>query len=333
MNMKQEVELRHFRYFLAVAETLHFSKAAAQLGMAQPPLSQQIRSLERILGYPLFDRTTRGVRLTKVGQYFRECARNTLTKIRDDMEMARRLGSGQEGVLTVGFSGSVMLTTLPKAIERYRRLYPRVELRLRELVTAEQMPSLLDGTLDLGFLRDGEPRDGLSIESILRERFIAVLPARHKLAGSATIRPGDLRNEPFVLFARRMGPLAFDRTIACCEAEGFRPNVVQEAPQWPTVVRLVAAGSGISLAPACVANFAMPGVVYKKVRSRHWTSIDIGLKPHLDNPAVEALLSIVRRQFSKKRPGSAPPDRGVRDLSRGPSAANRLKTHTADKRY
>jgi DNA-binding transcriptional LysR family regulator len=304
--MKQEIEFRHLRYFLAVAETLHFSKAAAQLGMAQPPLSQQIRSLERIIGYALFDRTTRGVRLTKVGEYFRERARNTVTKMQDDIEMARRLGSGQEGVLTVGFSGSVMLTTLPKAIERYRRLHPRVELRLRELVTAEQMPSLLDGTLDLGFLRDGEPRAGLSIESIHRERFIAVLPARHKLAGSATIRPGDLRNESFVLFARRMGPLAFDRTVACCEAEGFRPNVVQEAPQWPTVVRLVAAGSGISLAPACVANFAMPGVVYRKMRSRHWTSIDIGLKPSLGNPAVEAFLSIVRREFSKKGAGSAP---------------------------
>ena len=226
--------------------------------------------------------------------------------MQDDLEMARRLGSGQEGVLTVGFSGSVMLTTLPKAIERYRRLYPKVELRLRELVTAEQMPSLLDGTLDLGFLRDGEPRDGLSIESILRERFIAVLPTRHKLASKLTIRPRDLRNEPFVLFARRMGPLAFDRTLACCEAEGFRPNVVQEAPQWPTVVRLVAAGSGISLAPACVANFAMPGVVYKKVRSRHWSSIDIGLKPNLDNPAVEAFVSIVRRQFSKKSHASKP---------------------------
>jgi DNA-binding transcriptional LysR family regulator len=304
--MKQEIEFRHLRYFLAVAETLHFSKAAAQLRMAQPPLSQQIKSLERILGYPLFQRTTRGVRLTKVGDYFRERARNTIAKMQDDVEMARRLGSGQEGVLTVGFSGSVMLTTLPKAIERYRRVYPKVELRLRELVTAEQIPSLLDGTLDLGFLRDGEPRDGLSIEPILRERFIAVLPARHRLAGRATIRPGDLRNEPFVLFARRMGPLAFDRTVSCCEAEGFRPDVVQEAPQWPTVVRLVAAGSGISLAPACVANFAMPGVVYKKVRSRQWTSIDIGLKPNLENPTVEAFLSIVRRQFSKKGPGFAP---------------------------
>jgi DNA-binding transcriptional LysR family regulator len=304
--MKQEIEFRHLRYFLAVAETLHFSKAAAQLGMAQPPLSQQIRSLERILGYPLFQRTTRGVRLTKVGEFFRERARNTVTKMQDDVEMARRLGSGHEGVLTVGFSGSVMLTTLPKAIERYRRLYPKVELRLRELVTAEQMPSLLDGTLDLGFLRDGEPQDGLALESILRERFIAVLPTRHKLAGKVTIRPGELRNEPFVLFARRMGPLAFDRTIACCEAEGFRPNVVQVAPQWPTVVRLVAAGSGISLAPACVANFAMPGVVYRKLRSRHWSSIDIGLRPNLDNPAVEALLSIVRSQFSKQKASSAP---------------------------
>src|SRR5271170_5519360 len=312
--MKQEIEIRHLRYFLAVAETLHFSKAAAHLKMAQPPLSQQIRSLERILGYALFQRTTRGVRLTRVGEFFRERARNTVTKLQDDVEMARRLGSGQEGVLTVGFSGSVMLTTLPKAIERYRRVYPKIELRLRELVTAEQIPSLLDGTLDLGFLRDGEPREGLSIEPILRERFIAVLPSRHRLAKRATIRPSDLRNEPFVFFARRMGPLAFDRTSAVCEAEGFRPNVVQEAPQWPTVVRLVAAGSGISLVPACVASFAMPGVVYKKVRSRHWTSIDIGLKPDLDNPAVEAFLSIVRKQFSKKSPGSAPSRTGgVRD--------------------
>jgi DNA-binding transcriptional LysR family regulator len=297
--MKQEIEIRHLRYFLAVAETLHFSKAAAQLKMAQPPLSQQIRSLERILGYALFQRTTRGVRLTRVGEYFRERARNTVTKLQDDVEMARRLGSGQEGILTVGFSGSVMLTTLPKAIERYRRVFPKIELRLRELVTAEQIPSLLDGTLDLGFLRDGEPRDGLSIEPILRERFIAVLPSRHRLARRATIRPADLRHEPFVFFARRMGPLAFDRTSAVCEAEGFRPNIVQEAPQWPTVVRLVAAGSGISLAPACVANFAMPGVVYKKLRSRLWSSIDIGLKPNLDNPAAEALLNIVRKQFSK----------------------------------
>lgn len=301
--MKQEIELRHLRYFLAVAETLHFTKAAARLRLAQPPLSQQIMDLERMLGYPLFDRSTRGVRLTRVGSYFRDRVLDILGNLSNDIEMARRLGSGQQGILTIGFSGSVMLTTLPLAIERYRRLHPKVELRLRELVTAEQISLLLEGTLDLGFLRDGEARNDLVVETILKERFIAVLPSRHKLAARSSIHLRELRDEPFVFFARRMGPLAFDRTMACFEAEGFRPTVAQEAPQWPSVVRLVAAGSGISLAPACVANFAMPGVVYKNVRSRHWSSIDIGMKPNLDNPAVGAFLEIVRKQFTKKASG------------------------------
>src|SRR5260370_6102834 len=122
--MNQEIEFRHLRYFLAVSETLHFGRAAAKLGMAQPPLSQQIRKLERHLGYVLFDRTTRGVRLTRVGQFFLERARNTVAKLADDVEMARRLGSGQAGGLTVGFSGSIMFTALPKAIGHYRRRHP-----------------------------------------------------------------------------------------------------------------------------------------------------------------------------------------------------------------
>jgi DNA-binding transcriptional LysR family regulator len=296
--MKNEIELRHLRYFLAVSETLHFGRAAQGLGMAQPPLSQQIRNLERILGYALFERTTRGVRLTKVGHFFLDRARSTLAKIGDDVEMARRLGCGQEGVLTVGFSGSVMFTTLPKAIGRYRREYPTVEFRLRELVTAEQIVALLNGILDLGFLRDGEPREGLTIEPILREPYIAVLPSRHKLAAKAAISAAELRDEPFVLFARKMGSLAYDRTVACCEAEGFRPNIVQDAPQWPTVLQLVAAGLGVSLAPACIRRIKTTGVVFKKVRSRHWTSIDIGMKAKLANPAAHAFLEIVRQQFA-----------------------------------
>jgi len=298
--MSDQIELRHLRYFLAVSETLHFGRAAGKLGMAQPPLSQQIRNLERNLGYPLFDRTTRGVRLTRVGQFFLERARGTLSKAADDIEMARRVGAGLEGALTVGFAGSVMFTSLPKAIRRYRRLHPNVELRLREGATGEQMPFLIDGAFDLGFLRDGEARGGLTIETILREPFVAVLPARHRLAARSAISAAALKDEPFVLFSRRMGSLAYDRTVACCEAEGFRPNFVQDAPQWPTVLRLVAAGLGVSLAPACVARITTPGVVFKRVRSRHWTSIDIGMKAKLDNPAAEAFLAIVRRQFSRQ---------------------------------
>jgi DNA-binding transcriptional LysR family regulator len=293
--MNQEIEIRHLRYFLAVAETLHFGKAAATLGIAQPPLSQQIRNLERMLGYSLFDRTTRGVRLTRVGYFFAERARNTLAKMRDDVEMTRRLGSGKEGVLDVGFSGSAMLTALPKAIETYRRAFPNVELRLRELVTAEQIPALLEGSLSVGFLRDGEPTNGLALEPILREEFVVALPAAHRLAKrKRAIRPIELKDEPFVFFARRMGSLAYDRTMACCEDAGFRPNIVQYAPQWTTGLRLVAARLGVTLAPSCVGGLTMPGVVYRKLRSERWTSVDIGMKAGQENPAAEAFLRIVR---------------------------------------
>jgi DNA-binding transcriptional LysR family regulator len=298
--MNDRIELRHLRYFAAVAESLHFGHAAEKLGMAQPPLSQQIRNLERNLGYPLFDRTTRGVKLTRVGQFFLDRAHGTLAKMADDIEMARRLASGLEGSLTVGFAGSVMFTGLPKAIRLYRRMHPNVELRLREGATEEQMPFLLDGTYDLGFLRDGEARQGLALETIVREPFVAVLPVRHKLAAKPAISAAALKDEPFVLFARRMGNLAYDRTVACCQEEGFRPNFVQDAPQWPTVLRLVAAGLGVSLAPACVARITTPGVVFKRLRSRHWTSIDIAMKAKLDNPATQAFLAIARQQFSQR---------------------------------
>src|SRR5690349_19571737 len=263
MDMNREIELRHLRYFLAVVETLHFSKAAERLGMAQPPLSQQIRRLEELVGHRLFDRTTRGVKLTLAGQLLAERARSTLDKVHDDLAQVRRLGRGEEGTLTVGFSGSVMFTGLPAAIESYRRRYPKVELRLRELVTSAQIAALLDGTLDLAFLRDGDPTKGIQMTTLVKERYVAVLPEAHPLARKRSLRVKDMQYEPFVLFARRMGPLAFDRTIACCEKGGFRPNIVQDAPQWPTLVRLVAAGIGVSLAPACVATLAMPGAVYR----------------------------------------------------------------------
>jgi DNA-binding transcriptional LysR family regulator len=299
--MKQEIEIRHLRYFLAVADTLHFGKAAVTLGIAQPPLSQQIRNLERILGYPLFDRTTRGVKLTRVGQFFAERARNTIAKMSDDVELARRVGAGKEGVLDVGFSGSIMFTALPNAIKAYRRMHPNVELRLHEMVTAEQIPALFDGRLAIGFLRDGEAAAGISIEPVFRERFIAALPSSHRLARKPAISPIDLKDEPFVFFSRRMGNLAYDRTMACCEAVGFRPQIVQETPQWNTGLRLVAAGLGVSLVPACVGTLAMPGVAYRKLRSRHWTSVDIGIKVGQENPAADAFLRIVRPVLKRGR--------------------------------
>jgi DNA-binding transcriptional LysR family regulator len=296
--MRNQLELRHLRYFIAVAETLHFGKAAAQLGMAQPPLSQQIKTLENIVGYRLFDRTTRGVRLTAVGQYLVERAHKALDRVDQDVEMARRLGKGQEGILSVGFSGSVMFTRMPFVIERYRRLYPKVELYLQELGTAEQMSALKEGALDLGFLRDGEPDGAVTIEPLVSEQFVAILPKQHPLAARTSLRPADLREDPFVFYARKMGPLAFDRMIACCEADGFRPRIVQDTPQWPTAVCLIAAGLGVSIAPACVSSLAMRNVVYKRLRSTHRTSVDIGIRRDFHSPVAEAFLGIIRQQFS-----------------------------------
>jgi DNA-binding transcriptional LysR family regulator len=294
LGMSREIELRHLRYFLAVADTLHFSKAAARLGIAQPPLSQQIRNLEQLVGHRLFDRTTRGVKLTLAGQLLAERARSTIDKVQDDLAQVRRLGRGEEGTLTVGFSGSVMFTELPIAIETFRRRYPKVELRLREVVTAAQIAALLDGTLDLGFLRDGDPTDGIETTTLIREPYVAILPASHALARKRGLRVGDLRREPFIFFARRMGPLAFDRTMACCEQHGFRPNIVQEAPQWPTLIRLVTAGLGVSLAPACVAKLAIPGAVYRDVRATCRTTVDLAVRAGTDQIIARNFAQIAR---------------------------------------
>jgi DNA-binding transcriptional LysR family regulator len=297
--MNEEIELRHLRYFLAVAETLHFSKAAQLLGIAQPPLSQQIKRLEQLVGHRLFDRTTRGVKLTLAGQLLAERARSTIEKVQDDVAQVRRLGRGEEGTLTVGFSGSVMFTDLPLAINSYRRRYPKVELRLRELSTSGQISALLTGTIDLAFLRDGDATEGLHISTLFEERYVAALPVAHPLARKHTLRVRDLRDQPFILFARRMGPLAFDRTIACCERNGFRPNIVQDAPQWPTLVRLVAAGLGVSLAPACVANVAIPGAVYREVRAACRTTVDLGVKTGSAIQLVANFIEIAREHLAK----------------------------------
>lgn len=296
--MSAEIELRHLRYFLAVAETLHFSKAAARLGIAQPPLSQQIRRLEGLLGHPLFERTTRGVKLTLAGQLLAERARSTLEKVEDDLAQVRRLGRGEEGTLTVAFSGSVMFTELPAAIEAYSRRYPKVELRLREMWTSAQLAALANGSIDLALMRDGDPTAGIRMKTMLKETYVAVLPEAHPLAAKRTLRLTDLRREPFVFFARRMGPLAYDRIIAWCERFNFRPTIVQETPQFPTMVRLVAAGLGVSVVPACVANVTLKGAVYRPIQASATSTIDLGTREGYNTAIATNFIAILAKHLA-----------------------------------
>src|SRR3984893_17795339 len=174
--MDSAIERRHLRYFVAVAEELHFSRAAKRLRIAQPPLSQQIRKLEHHIGHSLFVRNSRAVALTHAGEMLLERARHILKRIEEDLETVRRVGRGEMGSLTVGFIGSAMLTVLPTLLGRYRMKYNQVELRLRELTTSRLVDAIRQGAVDIGFLRDAGPTDGLSVETILAEKYVVALP-------------------------------------------------------------------------------------------------------------------------------------------------------------
>lgn len=294
----EHIELRHLRYFVAVAEELHFGRAAHRLGIQQPPLSQQIKYLESELGHPLFNRSSRSVALTAAGRELLERARRILSRVEEDLKAVRRIGRGELGTLNVAFAGSSMLTVLPDVVKYYRRDFHEVHLRLLEMVTAEIIEHLRDGSVDLGFLRDPGKQEGLVIETLFREPFVVVLPSRHRLADQKTIAVAKLKNERFVFFRRSMGPVAYDRTINLCKRAGFEPQIVQDTPQWPTALRLISAGLGVSIAPACVSKIGMQGVVCRKLGARDaFTEIALGRRDEPMMPTAEAFARLARETF------------------------------------
>jgi DNA-binding transcriptional LysR family regulator len=307
--MNPDIELRHLRYFVAVAEELHFGRAAQRLHLAQPPLSQQIRKLEAILGYPLFERNTRSVSLTSAGTVFLERAQRTLRNVNRDIDEARSIGRGEVGSLHIGFVGSAMLATLPAIFRAYREAYPLVRLHLHESFTSKVIEGLQNGTLDAGLLRDGDPTEGLIATPIYAEPFVAVLPARHPRARQKSISPAALRGEPFVYYPRSAGHRAFEKPLSLCEEQGFRPQIVQEASHWLTILRLIGAGLGVSIAPACVRHIAAPDVVCIPLQSsKHGTKvvshIELACLTGESRPIVARFAQIVNRTAPKARPES-----------------------------
>jgi DNA-binding transcriptional LysR family regulator len=283
------IDLRHLRYFLAVAEELHFGHAAQRLHMAQPPLSQQIRRLEQEIGYPLFLRSSRSVKLTPAGKALLDRARRTLQRVDEDLEAVRSVARGEVGVLKVGFVGSAMLTSLPAILRGYRRMYSRVQLHLNELHTSQLIEALREGSVDVAVARDaGRPLD-MHVEQVLVEPLVAVVPKKHPLARLASIPVSRLREEPFVFFPRSSGNYAWENTIRVCVEQGFQPNIVQEAPQWLTIVRLVGSGLGVTIAPASVQEIVVPGVVCRKLSpAGGTTSIDLVYRLDQSSPLVSA---------------------------------------------
>lgn len=257
--------LRQLRYFVAVAEELHFGRAAERVKIAQPPLTQQIQKLEALIGYRLFRRGRR-TELTEAGAALLQEARFILPQVEHAVERSRRAGRGQTGELRLGAPPSIMLSALPAAIRKYRERFPEVQFTLRELSTSAIEEALGRGEIDLGFLRETRPAPPLVSKVLFDEPLVAVLPATHPLAARQTLAVGALRAEPFVFFPRRLGGAFYDRLVSFCAEAGFVPRIVQEATQWQSVVCLVEAGLGVSLAPGCVQRFRWKAVVYRPLR-------------------------------------------------------------------
>ena len=283
-----EPTLRQLRYFLCVADELHFGRAAERAGIAQPPLTQQIQKLERTLGCRLFVRGRR-VSLTEAGSVLASDARRLLAQAEQVFAAARSVARGEAGSLRVGVPPSVMLTDLPRAVRRYRERYPAVHFTLRELATSKIEEALRAGEVDVGFLRESQPRSPLRSAPYLTEAVVLVLPASHQLAAAPAVALKKLKSEPFVFFPAGLGPAFHERLIEACVQAGFSPNIVQEATQWQTVVSFVAAGTGVSLAPACVANFRRPDVVYRPL-PHHQTKVYASWREEDLSPAADHFL-------------------------------------------
>ena len=258
------MELRHLRYALAVAEERHFTRAAARLGIGQPPLSQQIKLLEEELGVRLFHRLTRGVELTEAGKAFMPLAQASVVAAEQAASSAKRAARGEIGALSIGFTSSASFNPIvPGIIGRFRERNPDLAIRLVEQTTARLLEALHDGSLDIAFLRPtlGET-DGLTSRRLADEDLWIALPARHRLAGVEQLDLVELAGDPFVLYPRANGRLLYDSVIAACRNAGFSPRIAQEAPQMASSVNLVAAGVGVALVPESMRQLHAHGVTY-----------------------------------------------------------------------
>jgi DNA-binding transcriptional LysR family regulator len=301
------MELRHLRYFCALADELHFRRAAAQLHIAQPALSEQIRKLETELGVRLLDRDRRRVTLSPAGAAFLREARTALDHAERAAEAARRAARGEIGQLRIGLTNSAAHEALPAIVPAFRAAYPDVGLVLRDLSIGEQMPLLLAGEIDLGFVRPRPHEPGLRCETVTRETFVAVLPSGHRLADGGEIEAGELAGEPFVLWPRQRSPELYDRLLGYCRDAGFVPTIAQEANEIPTILGLVAAGLGVSLLAESVRALHRDGVALRPLRPRlPGVDLVVAWNPAHASPLIDRFLAVVRER-APAATGSAPP--------------------------
>jgi DNA-binding transcriptional LysR family regulator len=301
MHMSEPViDLRLWRQFVAVAEALHFGRAAASLHMTQPPLTQGIAQLERLLGVRLFDRTKRSVQMTAAGSALLPAARDLLVRAQALPAQARAAQAGEIGLLRLGFVSTIGFAQLPQWVRSFRARYPKVGLELIEATGDVQLQALERGELDAGFIlhSPGFLPPGLSHLRVAREPLVLALPEQHPLASARSLSLPAVLQEPLVIFPRRIVPSLHDAIFGIYHAAGRTPQLAQEAIQMQTIVNLVSAGLGLAWVPESVTQFQRSGVVYRKLPSR-WEALpgcetSLAWTTHSASPSLDRFVALIR---------------------------------------
>ena len=289
------MELRHLRYFIAVAEELHFGRAAKRLVMSQPPLSQQIKLLEEEIGVVLLKRTKRQVLLTDAGKVFLDEARKSIAQAEQAVQAARRAARGEIGQLSVGFVSSAVYGKVPSIFSLMRSRYPGVSLLLQDLTSEEQVEALKVNRIDVGLIRPPvASAESLAMRVIWREALMIALPEANPLSRKEEIALGELAGESFIQIPRHVAPGFYDQCIQICARAGFSPRIVQEARTTPTIVSLIAGGMGVSILPASLRSLQRSGVVYRPLKTPAPTSdMAVIWRPVDESPTLHSFLEII----------------------------------------
>lgn len=291
------MELKQIRYFVAVAEELNLTRAAARLHMAQPPLTRQVRAMEEELGTKLFVRTVKGMELTAAGAAFLQDAPNVLAMAGRAEETARRAGAGHTGCLDVGTFGSGVLHVIPVLLARFHRARPDVRIRLHNLTKLEQIQALRERRITVGFNRLVPAEPDLHVETVLRERLVVGLPSGHPLCGKREITLPDLAGEPMILYPNIPLPGLAQEVIGAFQREGVRIVIEQEVEDVVTCVALVASGFGLCISTESGMNLRLPGVEYRPLKSATLRNIELAClwRKGDDSPTLEAFLQVARQ--------------------------------------
>lgn len=297
-----DVELRHLRYFLAVAQELHFGRAAERLHISQPSLSQQIRKLESLIGAELFDRSNRTVELTPAGEALRVRVRRTFDDVEEAVAAARDADLGITGSFSIGFIETAAIGIVPGAVRRFRESHPRVGLKLRELSTRDQTDGLITGALDLGFVRADPDHGDLVVERVLKERFVVAVPVGHRLADRSRLAPAEVVSEPLIVIEREEMPVLYDETMTLIREYGSTVRIAQKATAVLPVLGLVAAGLGIALLPESVRDLDVARIEYAELDPSPTTAILAVRHRGTRSPHIEPFLEAVRSPASTPGP-------------------------------